>query len=223
MKKYCVYMHTCPNGKVYIGITGREPLKRWNNGYGYMGNKHFFSAILKYGWENIAHKVICEGLSKEEACAKESEYIKLYESNNPANGYNNTCGGEGLAGYNHTDETKSKMSKAASGRKLSEATKQKLSEAHKGHEISSEQRKKISYALKGKRKTADAVLHMSECKIGHAVSDETRRKIGEANKLRKVSDETREKMRIAKIGRKHTLETRKKISEAKRRRDNVAT
>lgn len=32
---YCVYKHTTPNGKVYIGITSKNPLKRWNNGIGY--------------------------------------------------------------------------------------------------------------------------------------------------------------------------------------------
>lgn len=32
---WVVYKHTFPNGKVYIGITGQEPYKRWKYGNGY--------------------------------------------------------------------------------------------------------------------------------------------------------------------------------------------
>lgn len=28
---YCVYKHTSPNGKVYIGITKKKPNDRWEN------------------------------------------------------------------------------------------------------------------------------------------------------------------------------------------------
>ena len=44
---YCVYKHTCPNGKVYIGVTSQNPLRSWNNGNGYRGNEHFYRAIVK--------------------------------------------------------------------------------------------------------------------------------------------------------------------------------
>jgi len=43
----CVYIHTNKtNGKVYIGITGRNPLERWNNGKGYKLNP-YFGKLLK--------------------------------------------------------------------------------------------------------------------------------------------------------------------------------
>lgn len=36
MKKYFLYKHTFPNGKVYIGITSRvNPERRWLGGRGY--------------------------------------------------------------------------------------------------------------------------------------------------------------------------------------------
>ena len=49
MDNFKVYIHTSPNGKVYIGITSRDAEKRWNNGHNYKPNKHFYSAIQKYG------------------------------------------------------------------------------------------------------------------------------------------------------------------------------
>lgn len=34
-KRYYLYRHTTPSGKVYIGITCQKPENRWNNGRGY--------------------------------------------------------------------------------------------------------------------------------------------------------------------------------------------
>lgn len=31
-QSFCVYRHTAPNGKVYIGITGQDPLRQSNRG-----------------------------------------------------------------------------------------------------------------------------------------------------------------------------------------------
>lgn len=46
---YSVYKHTCPNNKVYIGITSRKPEKRWKNGYGYIDTEIFidYESITK--------------------------------------------------------------------------------------------------------------------------------------------------------------------------------
>lgn len=37
--KWCVYIHTSPSGKKYIGITSQNPQKRWQNGKGYLRKK----------------------------------------------------------------------------------------------------------------------------------------------------------------------------------------
>lgn len=76
-KNYYVYRHVFPNGKVYIGITN-DPHKRWNNGIGYKGQGKVFSAIVKYGWDNIEHQIIASGLSVDEASAMEKELICEY-------------------------------------------------------------------------------------------------------------------------------------------------
>ena len=100
-KSYYIYKHTSPNGKIYIGVTCKSPKRRWNNGKGYAKNKHFYSAIQKYGWENIKHEIIADGLTKEEASQKEKDLILLYKSNDPKFGYNNTSGG--YDGYELSD------------------------------------------------------------------------------------------------------------------------
>lgn len=96
--KYCVYKHTAPNGKVYIGITGCNPEDRWRKGYGYHNqNPHFENAIKKYGWDNITHEVICNQLSRENACEMERFFIQLYKSYDKRYGYNKTLGGDSCA------------------------------------------------------------------------------------------------------------------------------
>lgn len=59
---------------------------------GYKG-QYFHKAILKYGWNNIEHKVLFYNLSKEEAEEKEIQLIKKYRSNNINFGYNIENGG----------------------------------------------------------------------------------------------------------------------------------
>lgn len=67
MMNYCVYLHTSPTNKYYVGITKQNPLKRWANGRGYCKNKHFYKAILKYGWDNFKHEIVFSGITKDEA------------------------------------------------------------------------------------------------------------------------------------------------------------
>lgn len=157
-RKYCVYMHTAPNGKVYIGITCRKPKKRWDNGNGYKNNPHFYNAITKYGWGNFTHDILFADLSKEEAEAKEIELISKYDSTNRTKGYNHELGGNAQGKV--TDEIKKKISEARKGKctgaehprygkTFSAEHRRKLSEARRGKIISEETRKKISESSKG--------------------------------------------------------------------------
>lgn len=99
MNNWIVYMHTTPNGKRYIGITGRSVKARWKNkGYGYFNHCYFWNAIQKYGWENIKHEILFENLTEQEAKNKEIELICFYKSNLKEFGYNQTLGGDGRKG-----------------------------------------------------------------------------------------------------------------------------
>lgn len=134
MSNYCVYIHTAPNGKVYVGMTGRNPLKRWAGGAGYFQNEHFSNAIKKYGWGNIRHEIVADGLSKEDACELERSLIAKFRSNLCEYGYNRSIGGDA----------------PNLGSVRSQASREKTSRANKGRVLSAESRKHISEGKKGR-------------------------------------------------------------------------
>lgn len=162
-KRWYVYMHTCKeNGKVYIGITCRQPEIRWGkNGSEYkkLDQRVFAGAIEKYGWDGFFHNILFTDLTKEEAIQKEIELITLYKANvcrwgKEAMGYNMTDGGEGHSGFKHSKLARQKMSEAAKHRCTDEWRKQRSilmkgrfvgeKSSNYGKEISEETRRKIS-------------------------------------------------------------------------------
>lgn len=72
-----VYKRTCPNGKVYIGITKRTLEERMGNGY--QNNRAFALDIIKYGKENIISEVLEEHDDYDTAVEREWHYIQVYK------------------------------------------------------------------------------------------------------------------------------------------------
>nr|DAH01842.1 MAG TPA: intron associated endonuclease [Crassvirales sp.] len=135
MKEYCLYKHTTPSGKVYIGITSQDPLHRWNNGKGYFNckNSPFKNSIIKYGWDNITHEILYTGMTEQEAISKEKQYIAYYK--NLGVSLNITDGGEGCTGvtpWNKGIKVPYEKSNKRRGCTLTESHKKKLSIAHRG-------------------------------------------------------------------------------------------
>ena len=94
MKKHCVYLHTFPNGKKYIGQAIGKPERRWGKmGNGYITQQILWDAIQKYGWNNIQHEIIKANLTQEEANNIEKEYIQKLNTIVP-HGYNIKFGGK---------------------------------------------------------------------------------------------------------------------------------
>lgn len=160
MNNYTVYRHTSPEGKVYIGITGRPPSRRWHGGSAYRSNPHFYAAIKKYGWENFKHEIIAEHLTKEEACATEIQLIRLCGSQDPRRGYNRSPGGDKTTlGYHLSEETRQKISISAKTRPAiprTEDWKRKIGEANRGHAVSEETREKLRQAIGNRFNTPEA-------------------------------------------------------------------
>lgn len=190
---YCVYKHTCPNGKVYIGITSQKPSHRWlSDGRGYSHNEHFYRAILRYGWDNIKHEILFDNLSRHDACKIEISLIEKHRSNNPQYGYNLSSGGECSGSGVHrprSEVAKLKQSFAMTGRKATEETKEKMrlarigkSHPHgstKGHyqpPHSEEWKKEMSARFKGENNP----------NYGKEMSEEQKRKISENTKSKKA-------------------------------------
>ena len=223
---YTVYKHTTPSGKVYIGITKKKPEYRWKNGNGYKDNAHFDNAIKKYGWENIEHEIVENGLTKQQACDLEIQLIAKYDATDPRNGYNISTGGEyGALGVHPSVETRRKISESKIGanhpyygKHLTAEHRRKISKANKGtnnpfygKRHSAETQRKLSESNKGKHPRADTLRKMSEShkganhpNYGKHLSAETRRKISEAKSGRPSPRK----------GARLSAETRRKISEA---------
>ena len=159
---YSVYKHTTPSGKVYIGITSKPVEERWLNGRGYARNEHFWNAIKKYGWDNIEHRVLVSGLSKEEASEVEKMYIALYRSHEIKHGYNLTEGGE--MGIVHTMESRRKLSESKKGQRynigvpFTEERKRHLSENHA--DVSGEKN-----PMYGKKKPAEEIARRQSHRV----------------------------------------------------------
>lgn len=168
------------NQKKYIGITHTTLYKRWgNNGSGYKNGRQsvFGRAIDKYGWDNFDHIVLFENLTMDEACKKEIEYIKKYNTQDPNYGYNIQPGGQlGNAGVKFSEESKQKMSDVKRGKKLSEEHKRKISESCKGH--------------KPGIHTEEGLRKLREFNTGKTIPEETRRKISKSLTGIKRSPET---------------------------------
>lgn len=143
MKRYVVYSHRClVTDKVYIGITCQKPENRWGGGKNYKGCKHFYNAILKYGWDNFEHLILAEGLNKKTACQLEIYLIGVYKSINMS--YNITGGGEGVSGTHHSSEFRTRLSRTRKGIQYSKDTLKKMSESHKGKRLTEAAKAKIS-------------------------------------------------------------------------------
>ena len=142
--KYIIYEHLFPNGKKYIGITCRDPKKRWKGGlYGYAHNEHMQNAIKKYGWKNVKHIILAKDLTKEEAENEEIRLIELYDLTNREKGYNLEKGGK--AANRITEETRQKLKEKCSGK----------NNARYGVEVSKETREKMRKAKLGTKQSKE--------------------------------------------------------------------
>ena len=168
-----------------------KPEDRWKYGSGYYRQPLMMSAIHKYGWNNIKHEILYDGLTKEEAERKEIELIAEYQSNKEEFGYNIANGGN--TSGTHSESSKKKMSDARKGKgnpnygkHHSEETKRKIGEASKKKRHSEETKKKISESISGEKNPFYGKSH---------------------------SEESKQKNRNAHLGKHHTEETKRKMSE----------
>ena len=182
-KKYCVYKLTSPEGKLYIGVTGRALKTRWANGKGYQNCRAIEEAINKFGWDSFKKEVLESGLEKEEAYEKEHYWVTHFKSNEKEYGYNLTNGG--MRGDVHFEETKERIAEQHIGMKTSEETKKLLSEIAKNRPpMSQETKDKLSKANKGRKLTLTPEQRQKRSEHSRALvlSEESKRKLAQISK-----------------------------------------
>jgi group I intron endonuclease len=204
MKRYKVYLITnTANNKKYVGITKKDIRERFKE-----HTKRGFAlteAIQKYGETNFTIEVIEEVNTPEEAYELEISYIKEINSKVP-NGYNITDGGDGIFGWEVTEEYKQKCSEIVKelhktkkvgmyGKTHTDETKKKMSASSRG---------KSKDWLRGKERTNETKKKISSKLTGKLVSEDTKKKISENH--HDVSGENNPM-----FGKKHSPETIEKI------------
>lgn len=133
MNGYWVYTHTTPDGMVYVGMScSKFNWRRWHStAYTYTTLQPY---IDKFGWENITHEVVKQGLTKQEAQKLEEELRQLYLTKGTVINIH-PSGGEfsklGEIGYRkkYYQEHKEEISKKH--KQYRESHKEEFSEKHK--------------------------------------------------------------------------------------------
>jgi hypothetical protein len=143
------------------------------------------------GGGEVQRQILWSGLTEQEAFENERFAIATLGRENLTNA---TDGGEGIAGFSHSEEARRRIGESRKGKyPMPEELKDRLAEMAR-------QRKGVKYG---------------------PASEETRRKIGDANRGRTHTEETKKRISEAmsalprKSGWKHTDETRRKMSEAR--------
>lgn len=163
-----IYKYTSPSGKVYIGQTTNQRLrrKRWFNMSSPYTSSDWRSKIdrarIKYGPNSFTYTVLFQNKYISKRAAKielntlEIYYIGLYDSYRM--GYNSTIGGDSASGpTKHSEETKLKMRLSQLGKRMSESTKAKLSKALTGIKRTDEFKRKAKIAHQGQKRTKESI------------------------------------------------------------------
>jgi group I intron endonuclease len=199
-----IYKATGPSGLVYIGQTTR-PLKRRIADHKFQAlkgdrRKPVHVALLALGFSSFTWEQIDEAETAAELDVKERYWIKHYQSDNTAHGYNGTDGGEKTT---YSPETKRRISEALKGRIISDEQRRKQSATMKGRKFTPGNRRKISAALKGIKRSPETCWKMSQGQKGRVVTEATRKKIRAIHKGRTLSEKHRLKISEA-LKRFHT-------------------
>jgi group I intron endonuclease len=208
---YNIYLITnLDNNKKYVGLTKFSITERF-----YQHVKRGFlltEAIKKYGEDKFFIELIEEVDTAGRAYELEQYYIKEYNTKVPY-GYNLTDGGDGIFGWEVTEEYRQECSERVKqlhkekkvgmyGKNHSDETKRKMSVASKG---------KSKPWLIGRKLSPESIEKLRQINLGRVLSDETRKKISENH--HDVNGENNPM-----YGKKHSPETIEKLREKAKNR-----
>ena len=186
--------------KWYVGQS-LDIVTRWNKAYKKLRCKDqikLYHALLKYGYDDFDKVVLEECLPDVELMnAREDHWIIAYNSID--DGYNIRHGG---SHGKLSEETKEKISKALTGRKLSKDICKKMSIARTGkpgHRWTNEERLRISNQQRGKIISVDCRRKISNALVGR--------------KKKPFSAEHRRKLALAILGKKRGPYKQRRMTE----------
>ena len=146
----------------------------------------------------ILREILFDGLTEEQAHAKEIELIAFY--GRWINGgclTNATDGGEGVSGYTASIETRLKISASKRGRPLTADHRRKISRALIGRKMPPDAVKRIADANRGKKRTKEQIENSSRALKGVKRSEETKLKMSVARRGQSKSAEHAEAIMFA--------------------------
>lgn len=129
-EQYDVYVFTFPDGKHYVGLTGRTVRQRWDYGNGYRNNRRLYQAIQDTGFFRIKKEHFSYPLSRGSADRIETALIAYFDSANPEKGYNRGRGALRESGWQQPEETKEKVRQSVLGTSRTVETRQRMRRAH---------------------------------------------------------------------------------------------
>ena len=196
MTEYKIYLITNlakTKNNLYVGQTKYLIEQRFNEHWyeaQHLTTKHYdtvlHKAMCKYGIENFKIELLEDNLTEDQVDAREIYYIELYDSFR--HGYNMTKGGQGIHGYNHTDQTKLVLSKRSIAM---------WDDLRDDPEKLAIRNQKISVGLAGRKRSKETCAKISQFAAqrigeknafyGKQHSVETKTKISQANSLAVVA------------------------------------
>lgn len=166
------------NGKVYVGQTKGTVEKRWRyHNYDSSRCRYLHNAIQKYGKDNFRIEQIDTASSQPELNEKEKYWIEFFDCISPK-GYNLKSGGHKPKYSQESRERMSKNHPDVSGERnprygvsLSESTREKISKAHTGKKLSELHKQKVRQ--NSKRRKSVLNLDTKEVFLSSREAEET--------------------------------------------------
>jgi group I intron endonuclease len=182
-----VYLLTFKSGKCYVGMTRQKLEKRIaSHRYDAKAKKGF---VMHDAWRKHGEPELKILANVENSMLRETEQKFIKELNTMVpNGYNLTTGGDG--GWEISEETRLKQSKAGKGRLKTEEHKAKIGQAHignkwgLGNKRTLEGQANVTAFHTGRKRSLETRLKMSASAKGKPKSEEFKLKV--AAKMREV-------------------------------------
>ncbi len=190
-----IYKITSPSGKIYIGQSTNIPKRIKSYKYSpVIKQVKIYRSLMKYGIENHTFEVV-EECSVEDLNARERYWQEYYDVLGP-NGLNCNLQGYGDKSGKLSDETINKIKQNRKGitpkYKDPKLRLERISKALTGKKLSDSHRRSLSIAQTGLKRSPEAIRKSSQSRIGLKFGKEFRdkariRQTGGSNSMAKIT------------------------------------